>query len=113
MAWPRRGLGAVNFDFKVTLAVHFRPRHINVLELRAILLSILAVCRDSRNLGKRVVHAADSQVSIAVLCKGRSSARTLCATVRKISAAILASSLHMYYVFVESARNPADEPSRW
>ena len=95
------------------LSVEFAPRHINALELRAILLSILWILRSPANLGKRSILVSDSQVCIAVLTKGRSAARTLAASMKKVTAAILAGSLSVYLVHVESSRNPADAPSRY
>jgi len=111
-SWPRRGLNSENYSWKIVLAVPFARQHINLLELNAILLSIKWLLRRVDTIGARTVHASDSQVCIAILCKGRTSARRLLCCTKKVSATVVAASLQPYYVFVESARNPADNPSR-
>ena len=111
-SWPRRGLDVDLFEWRVKLSVPFRHRHINALEIRAALLGVLWALRDSSLIGSRVMFAVDSQVTIAVLTKGRSSAVTISSAVRKFAAVVLASSLSVYFVYVETSRNPADKPSR-
>jgi len=97
----------------VVLAVPFVRQHINLLEMNAILITIKWLLRRTDNVGRRTVHASDSQVCIAILCKGRTSALRLQSCSKKISATVVAASLQPYYVFIESARNPADRPSRY
>ena len=113
VSWPRRSVDPDLFNWKVKLAVKYQSKHINVLELRAILLGLQWLLRKPANFGHRAVFVCDSQVCIAVLAKGRSSARTIAATVKKVIATILAGSLCVYFVYVESSRNPADRPSRF
>jgi len=112
-SWPRRGLNTEHYVWKIILAVPFVRQHINLLEMNAILLTIKWLLRSSGNVGVRAVHASDSQVCIAILCKGRTSARRLQCCAKKVSAYVVAASMQPYYVFVESARNPADTPSRY
>jgi len=111
-SWPRRGLNSENYVWKIVLAVPFARQHINLLEMNAILLAFRWRLRRVDTIGARIIHTSDSQVCIAILCKGRTSARRLLCCAKKVSATVVAASLHPYFVFVESARNPADEPSR-
>ena len=52
-------------------------QHINVQELHAYTQTVLWRCRKACNIRTRFVHAVDSQVVMAVTCKGRSSSRIL------------------------------------
>ena len=54
-----------------------RPQHINQLELRSILMSVIRGIRSEQWVEKRVFHLSDSYVSISVASKGRSSSRML------------------------------------
>ena len=85
--------------------------HINALELKAVLLALNWRLR-SKQRCRRFVHLVDSQVSLAILCKGRSSSRRLLPQARRIGARQLAGFLFPTFAYVKSAWNPADEPSR-
>ena len=80
--------------------------------MRTVLLTLKWLLRSADVVGCRCVHVVDSQVCIGVLCKGRTSARLLKSCAQKIAATVVASSTYFYYVFVESAHNPADKASR-
>ena len=68
--------------------------------------------RSSRNLGTRFLHLLDSQVTIAVSSKKRSSSVMLNHVVRKSACLEIAGDIAPAYGFVRSENNPADEPSR-
>ncbi len=53
----------------------------------------------------------DSQVTLGVVAKGRSSSCMLMRILRKIDAMMLAGSATNYLVFARSEANPADAPS--
>ena len=59
------------------------------------------------------ILCTDSQVCLAVLVKGRTSARLLQPLVSRIAALLLAVDMSVAYVYVASDANPADPPSRW
>ena len=69
-------------------------------------------CRTTQRLGSRFFHLLDSQVAIAVLCKGRSSSWKMNQVLRRISALTLAAGLIPAYGYFMSQWNPSDGPSR-
>ena len=85
-------------------------KHINLLELQSILEveEKLAVKRQDC----RYVLGADSQVALAVVCKGRSSSPALNTLLRKSLPNLLGSGLYGSYGFVPSLANVADDPTR-
>ena len=95
----------------ISKKVKERGLHINHLELQAVLLTFDGRLR-SKSRAKRFLHLVISQVSLAVLAKGRTSSRRLLPVTRKIAARVLVGGLGPFYWFVRSALNPADEPSR-
>ena len=90
-----------------------RADHINVLELRGYLMSLRWRSRSRQFLNKRFVHLLDSQVSIGVVSKGRSSSRKLLHLLRRIAAIMLTADSVACLPYVGTGVNPADAPSRW
>ena len=88
-----------------------RCLHINQLELKAIRLALDYRLR-SQTRRKRFLHLVDSQVALAVVCKGRTSSRRLLPEARRIAARCIAAGLHPTYAYVRSKWNASDEPSR-
>ena len=86
-------------------------RHINALELQAVLLALEWRLR-SRRRNRRFLHLIDSQVALNVLCKGRTSSLRLVRLTRAIAARTLAGNMLPVYAYVRSALNPSDAPSR-
>lgn len=86
--------------------------HINVLELRVVLLAIHWVLSYPSSVSTRLLCLLDSSVSFFSLWKGRSSSPQLLFVIRKISALLLASGMSLLPGWLPSARNPADAPSR-
>ena len=111
--WPRQSLAARCWNWRAILSFPIREQHVNLLEVKAIVASFNARFRRLEELSRRLVHVSDSQVSISVLVKGRTSAATLGAAVTRFNALSLAAFSHPYFVYVSSGENPADEPSRW
>jgi len=111
--WPRRAVAASRWAWKVVVAFPMKGRHINVQELEAILSALKWRTRSRAGPGRRSVHFVDSQVCMAVLAKGRSSSAQLRQVLVKINALILAANLAPALLYVKSADNPADAPSRW
>ena len=87
--------------------------HINVLELGAVLSAMKWRTRCIAGIKVKYAHLCDSQVCIAVLVKGRSSSAQLSHTLKKVNALTLASGCCPAFVYVRTADNPADDPSRW
>jgi len=111
--FPRKALDASRWKWRVVLAFPLSNEHINVLELRAIHAALKWRLRKSASVGRRFTHCVDSQVCMAVCCKGRSSSRILRRVLHVLNSLSLASSTHTVYAYVRSAENPADRPSRW
>ena len=90
-----------------------REEHINVLELRALILAI----RWFLSLGRppdpvRVLSLIDSSVCLFSVNKGRSSSFQLLRLLRALSALLLAGGLFLTTAWVPTHLNPADAPSR-
>ena len=88
-----------------------RCLHINQLELKAIRLTLDWRLRAGQQ-KSRFVHLVDSQVALAVECKGRTSSFRLLREARRIAARCIAGALHLTYGYVRSKWNPSDAPSR-
>ena len=86
--------------------------HINLLELRAVLLALHWVLSYPSSIGSRVYCLVDSTVTFFSLWKGRSSKPKLLLLIRKINALLLASGIGLLCGWVPSECNPADGPSR-
>ena len=114
LAWPRVSISPDRWLWRVVRRLRFeRTDHINVLELKAVLGTLKWRMRSSRMIWRRYLHMVDSQVTLGVVAKGRSSSRMLMRILKKINALTLAGSAHHCLVFVRSEANPADAPSRW
>ena len=111
--WPRRSIDASRWKWKICLSYRMTTAHINVLELAAILATLKWRTRRKGSVGVRFLHLTDSQVCMSVLCKGRSSSNQLNRVLSRINALNLVTDILPAYVYIRSAENPADEPSRW
>ena len=111
--WPRQSVDVARWKWKVVLSFPLKAMHITASELKAGLAALKWRTRVIGGIHKRIVHLLDSQVSIAVLVKGRSSSSVLQAVLQRMNALVLASSLWPAYAYVTTQDNPADAPSRW
>ena len=89
-----------------------QPDHINLLELRSILLSIKFHISHLRHSQARIFHLSDSYVCMSVVSKGRSGSRQLNRVLRELNGYLLAFGLHLIIAHVESSENPTDGASR-
>ena len=62
--------------------------------------------------GHRFVHPIDSAAMLGALTKGRSSSKVINSKCRKVAAVNLCGGHEPFYLWVPSAENPADRPSR-
>ena len=111
-AWQRRGFHANWWTWKTIFAYKREGPHINVLELDAIVVAVKWRMRKASNIGEQFVHLSDSQVSISVAAKCRSSVKALQKGLNRLCTLVLASCSFPFWVFIGTADNPADEPSR-
>ncbi len=99
-------------DFTTVLSVRAPEEHINIMEGKAFLAALRWVLRRPDRHRRRVVVLIDSRVWIGAAAKGRSSSVPLLRLLRRVAAMVLASGVVVHYVYVPSAHNPADAPSR-
>jgi hypothetical protein len=80
--------------------------------MRAASTAIRWMLSHPKSINKRVMMMNDSQVTVGVMSKGRTSSHILLRRMRSISAHILASGIEVYTRWIPSQLNPADKPSR-
>ncbi len=95
------------YDVKVVR----RRRHINLLEVQAVLEVERKLAE--RSPGVRYLNGGDSQVALASLVKGRSSSPRINALLTESLATHLGAGLYGEFGFVPSLSNCADDPTRW
>lgn len=89
-----------------------KGEHINSLELQSILLALRWCLSHPHSPHTRQLLLTDSSVAFHILLKGRSSSPSLLSLYRRISSLLLASGISILPIWIPSALNPADEPSR-
>jgi hypothetical protein len=87
-------------------------QHINAKELDAVLLALEWAHTRPAASGRRLPILIDSSVGYYALRKGRSSSNNILSCLRRCSALSLAMGCSIFPVWVPSALNPADAPSR-
>ena len=109
----RQSVSADWWDWKASFKVQWKHKeHINVLELRAILLAVKYHISHLRASNCRIFHLTDSYVSMSVVGKGRSSSIRLAKVLKELNALLLAFGLWIVVAHVESGENPTDGASR-
>ena len=104
---------ALWWQWKHLFSVHWGLHsHINFLEMKMILLSLLWRCRSPLQVNKRWFHLEDSMVCLYILTKGRTSSHLLQPLCRQTAAVQLAMSSVLLHGHVTSAENPTDAASR-
>ena len=86
-----------------------QQEHINVKECRVVLMAIRRACLPHRTVGKKILAFTDTLVLALALEKGRSRAKGLNSSARRVCAYCLAHGLRVRYRYLESERNPAHE----
>ena len=102
------------WEWRTCLSAAWRRQgeHINVLEARAVLMTLKWRLRKVANHNVRFLHLVDSGVVMSCLGKGRSSSSRLRPVLLQIGAISVTGQLSPIYLHVRSGRNPADRPSR-
>ena len=88
------------------------PEHINILEIRAVETALRWVLSHPTSVGTRFLVWTDSLVTAFAIRKGRSSSPHLLRRLRALAAWQLAFDCRVYANYINTAVNPADEPSR-
>ena len=110
---PRQSVEAAWWTWKPAFKTKWKQReHINVLELRAILLAVKYQVSHFGARHIRLFHVSDSFVAMSVVAKGRSGSRQLNATLKLLNAILLGFGLTLCIGHVESTENPTDGESR-
>lgn len=108
-----RNLGVHMNKFRPILSIKAKYKaHSGSLEAAGVTLMLRWLLRSTNKHAKRVAALIDAKAVLGAVCKGRSSAPTLRCEVRRIATLSLAGDWVMNYVYVPSAFNPADAPSR-
>lgn len=89
-----------------------KGEHINVLELRTVLLTVKWMLSYRRSVARRLLVVSDSSTVVGAVRKGRSSSFQLLLRLRSLAAMLLASGVQLRVEWCPSNLNPADEPSR-
>ena len=111
--WPRMGIDPSWWTWKVVVSHPWdNEESINMLEARAVLQALKWRTRSTSSIAARVVHLADSQVTLGALNKFRSPAEHLHRIITRIAATCLAGSMKAIFAYVATENNPADAPSR-
>ena len=106
-------LGLQLSDFEVMFSLRVEaPRHINLEEAEALLHFVRWVLRSPQRFCHRLVVLMDSRVVIGAVGKGRSGSVPLNRLLRRLAALTFAGELAVFVVFIPTAHNPADHPSR-
>ena len=105
--WDEKG------RWRVVVTVDWQHyEHNNVIEARTALLAVRRQARRMGAWGHRVLVIGDSQVTIGVLAKGRSSSWGLLRQCRKLAALHLGLGITLVMRYIPTDRNLADGPSR-
>lgn len=88
------------------------PAHINEYELQSLLLALRWALTFPASCDTSLVTCIDSMVAAYCVLKGRSSSFPLLCVLRRIGACCLASGISIRPIWLASADNPADQPSR-
>ena len=112
-AFPRQGVDASWWTWQPVFRVRWKHKdHINPLELRAILLSLVHRIRRRSAANARIFHVTDSYVCMSVIGKGRSGSHKLQHVLQQLNAHLMAFNLYLIIGHVESTENPTDHASR-
>lgn len=109
----RQSIQASWWRWKHCFALKWKQRdHINLLELRSILLSIKFHVSHLKHANLRIFHVTDSYICMSVISKGRSGSKQLGRILKQLNSYLLGFSLHLIVAHVESSENPTDGASR-
>lgn len=112
-SFPRGAVDPGRWQWHVCQSYAFNTEeHINILELRALIICLEWRLRNSKFNRCRALHLTDSQIALCVAVKGRSSSKALNRLLRRYAALQVAAGIYPILGWLESEANPADEPSR-
>jgi len=110
---PRQSVEAAWWKWEPLFKVQWtRKEHINVLELRSILLAIQFQISHLDVSHLRIFHVTDSFVAMSIVAKGRTGSLQLARVLKVLNAHLLGFGLALALEHVESTENPTDGESR-
>ena len=109
---PVLAASIASWQWRVTAAYELEIDHINAQELRVFVSLVVRRCRAAANAGQRLVALLDNQAASGAAAKGRSSSRRMNRLLRRLAAFLMAADLYIAPLYIPSAVNPADPPSR-
>ena len=111
--FPRQSVSASWWEWEEGFTTKWsRKEHINILEIRSLLLALQFQVSRFKIQDARVFHLSDSYVSISIASKGRSGSTQLQRLMQQIASLCLAFGLFPVFAHVDSSENPTDEGSR-
>lgn len=112
-SFPRQPVCANWWSWTPCVKVKWKQsQHINLLELKTILLSVQRGIERHKWGNIRVFHATDSYICMSVISKGRTSSHMLNRLLRVLNAMLLLHGIHLLVTHIESTENPTDAASR-
>ena len=112
-AVPRQSIQAAWWDWLPVFRTRWRhSEHINLLELRSVMLAAKYQILRHKLAHVRIFHVTDSFVSMSVVAKGRTASRQLGRILKELNAWLLGYGVTMVLGHVESTENPTDGASR-
>ena len=112
-AFPRQSIEATWWKWQPVFRFRWeRSEHINCLELRAILQTLMYRIRHHKIKEARIFHITDSYICMSIIGKGRSGSRFLNRVLKQLNAHLLLFGLTLVLGHVESTENPTDDASR-
>ena len=112
-AVPRQSVQADWWNWEHLFTTRWQhSEHINILELRSILLSAKYQILNLHAVDARIFHVTDSFVCLSIVAKGRTGSRRLGRVLKELNAWLLGFGITMVLGHVESSENPTDGASR-
>ena len=110
---PRQSVQAAWWCWSPVFSTRWKlPEHINILELRSIMLSAKYQMVHLKKMHCRIFHVTDSFVALSVIAKGRTGSRQLGRVLKQLNAWLLSFGVTMVIAHIESSENPTDGASR-
>ncbi|CAE7732232.1 osm1, partial [Symbiodinium sp. KB8] len=105
---------ALCLPWRVVSSYHFRETsHINLQEARALRKEVVRLAANPASYNTVILALNDSRVVIGAFAKGRSSSRKLNGILRAMTPHLVVSGVSLSLLWVETAANIADCPSRF
>ena len=106
-------VGSPSLQWRTWISSPWRwSEHINTLELQSIILALRRLLSSPMAINHRLLLLCDSAVVAYSITKGRSSAASLAAGMKKVAALTLAGGIRVGVAWIPTQINPADRPSR-